>query len=269
MRFSFFCRTLEMGSIIALMTFAPSTLASAPQPQSAAPAKSSEEQVRESVATEKKHTFQDLLHGDPDAVADEKKFFALATDPELKQRVASILLGIGVRDQVYRDYLEHAAREALADETPWPDRHNAEGEPVDWNPVFLKWCEKRGLMPWATFRKVAYEVPTPWYYVAASGDPVFYDLLMQGLRSHNLMIVVWAAEGLAKLQDPRSIEPLIAAGRHAVGEARYGIGKSLLYFSDPRAQAAAEEFYASRQKELLELERKDAKEKGVKGLFQW
>jgi len=259
-----------MASIIALMTFAPSTLARAQQPQSAAPAKSSEEQVREPNAAENKHTFQDLLHGDPDAVADEKKFFALATDTEMKQRVASILLSLGVRDKVYRDYLEHAAREALADETPWPARHNAKGEEEDWNPAFLEWCKKRSLEPWATLKKVVYEVSNPWYYLAASGDPAFYDLFIEGLHSHNLMIVGTAAQGLAKLQDPRAIEPLIEAGRRTPGVGRGGIRKSLLYFSDPRAQAAAEEFYAlTNSKKLMDLHRQEAKEKGAKGLFQW
>ncbi len=245
-------------------------LGDAQQPQGAARDEPNEEKVRELLElNNKKHTFEDLLHGDPDAVANTQKIFALTSDPELKQRLASILLSIGVRDKVYRNYLEHAAREALADETPWPKQYDAKGEPQDWNPVFLEWCQKRRLMPWATLKKVTYEISMPWYYLAASGDPSFYDLFIEGLHSHNLMIVGDAARGLAKLQDPRAIEPLIAAGRHTPGEGLAGIRESLLYFSDPRAQAVAEELFTPTEKRLLELKRQKAKEKGVKGLFQW
>lgn len=236
--------------------------------QSNAPVKTNEEQLQELLnPTDPKYTFEDLLHGNPTAVAGARKFFTLSSDPAMKQRVASILLSVGVRDKVYHDYLEHAAREALADETPWPSKYNEKGEPEDWNPVFLEWCKKRGLMPWATLKQQFYELPVPWYYVASAGDPEFYNLLIEGLHSHNLMIVGIAAKGLAKLQDVKAIELLISTGQHTVGEARAGIGDALLYFSDPRAQAAADEFISN--KTHLKLKRQHAKERGVKGLFQW
>jgi hypothetical protein len=242
-------------------------LAEAQEAQSTVRAETNEEKVQE-LLNNKKYSFEDLLHGNPGAVADARNIFVLSNDPRLKQRMASILLSVGVRDQVYRDYLEHAAREALADETPWPIMYD-KGEENGWNPVFLEWCQKHGSMPWATLKILRYEIPGPWYYLASSGDPSFYDLLTQGLHAHNLMIAAWAAEGLAKLQDPRAIEPLIAAGRSTPGEGRAGIREALLYFSDPKAQAAAEQLYNPKEKKLLELERQKAKEKGVKGLFQW
>lgn len=244
-------------------------LAESQQAQSTAGAETNEEKVQE-LLNDKRYSFENLLHADPGAVANARNVFALSNDPELKQRIASILLSIGAKDRVvYHDYLEHAAREALADETPWPTQYDEQGEPKDWNPVFLEWCQKHDLMPWATLKRVQYKVPIPWYYLASSGDPSFYDLFIEGLHSHNLMIVAMAARGLAKLQVPRAIEPLISAGRHTPGEGLAGIRESLLYFSDPKAQAAAEELYNPKEKRLLELERQQAKEKGVKGLFQW
>lgn len=84
------------------------------------------------------------------------------------------------------------------------------------------------------------------------------------------MIAATAAKGLARLQDPRAIDELIATGRRVPGEARYGIAEALLYFSDPRAQAAAEEFAAVvEDKKVVEFMRAQAKAKGVKGLFPY
>lgn len=272
MRFRFLFRSRAWSTAAALAVAASQLVAagSAQQPQGTARAETNEEKAKQLLElNNKKHTFEDLLHGDPDSVANAKKVFALSDDPERKQRIASILLSIGVKDRVYRDYLEHAAREALADETPWPTQYDDKGQPQDWSPVFLEWCQKRGLPPWETLKKVYYEISNPWYYLAASGEPSFYDLFIEGLHSHNLMIAGAAAEGLAKLQDPRAIEPLITAGRHTPGEGRGGIRTALLYFSDPRAQAAAEEFFTPTEKRLLELKRQKAKEEGVKGLFQW
>lgn len=228
------------------------------------------EQKAQELLNDGKHTFDDLLHGEPGAVANARNIFDLTTEPALKQRLASILLSIGQRDKRYEAYLEHAAREALADATPWPLKYDEKGEPKDWDPVFLEWCKTRGLMPWATLKKASYETPGPWLFLAASGDPNFYGLFMEGLHSHNLMIVAMAALGLAKLQDPRAIDILIKTGHQTVGEARIGIGQALLCFSEPRAQAAAEEFFGD-DKKLFEMERQLVKEKGIKGLgmFNW
>ncbi len=79
--------------------------------------KTNEEKAR-ALLNDKRYSFEDLLNAKPGAVADAKKIYALTSDPELKQRLASILISIGVKDQVYREYLEHAARMDLANETP-------------------------------------------------------------------------------------------------------------------------------------------------------
>ncbi|MGH9566858.1 MAG: hypothetical protein ACRD4I_12790, partial [Candidatus Angelobacter sp.] len=80
-----------------------------------------DEKVKELLAlNQKKHTFQDLLNGNRDAISIDEQVFALSTNSELKQRIASILISVGVKDQVYFDYLVHAAKEALGNDMPWP-----------------------------------------------------------------------------------------------------------------------------------------------------
>ena len=232
------------------------------------PPKSNDEIIQE-LSNDPRYSYEDLLHGNPGAVANAKKAFELSNDPLLKQRLASILLAVGVKDKSYQIYLEHAAREALADKTPWPICYR-DKEKYDWNPVFLEWCKKRDLDPLETLKRVHYEVPAPWTYLAAAGDPAFYKLLIEGLSSQNQYIVAMAARGLAKLQDSGAVDSLIAAGRRALPEGRFGIGESLLYFQDPKAQSAADEFLAATvTKEHAENLRKAAREKGLKNLFDW
>jgi HEAT repeat protein len=225
------------------------------------------EKKAEELLNDKRYPFEDLLAAKPDAVANAKQIFALTADARLKQRLASILLSVGVKDPLYLDYLTSAAKQALENDMPWPTLYDKEGQivPKVINPAFLKWCKERGLDPRDTFEAAYYEIPIPWYYLAGSGDPRGYTLLITGLHSANPMIVAWSATGLAKLQDPAAIEEIIAAYHRAPAETRVEIAESLLYFPDSRAQAAAEEFI--RDKELLARRRQKIKEKGTKMLF--
>ena len=232
--------------------------------------KPDDEKAQELMLLQKKtHTFEDVLNRDPDAIANEMQLFCLTSDPELKQRLASILMSIGVKDKIYFDYLTDAAKKALNNDMPWPTLYDEHGDIIEKgaSPAFLEWCRKHGVSPNEARSYAYYEIPNPWYYLAAAGDPRAYDLLIEGLHSHNLMIAGTAAQGLAKLQDPRAIPELIATGRGVPGEARFASGQALLYFSDPRAQAAANELITD--KNLLERERHEAQTKGVKGLFHY
>jgi hypothetical protein len=62
---------------------------------------------------------------------------------------------------------------------------------------------------------------------------------------------------------------LIATGRAAPAEARGGISEALLFFPDPRAQAAAEEILPDKEKHMVEVWRRDIKTRGLKALFPW
>ena len=155
---------------------------------------------------------------------------------------------------------------------PWPtlyDEHGAKRSTTvnTLNPDFLKWCKEHHEDPASAFEAAYYEVPVPWYNLAAAGDQRSYSLLIQGLHSHNLMIQVWAAMGLAKLQDPGAIDPIIAAVRNAPAETHDAMAKVLLHFQDSKAQAAADELFA--HKEYLEPLRQQIKQQGLKELFPY
>ncbi len=194
---------------------------------------------------DKRYTFEDLLAGKPETVANAKRIFALTTDARLKERFASILVSIGVKDQTYHDYLVNEARKALDEDMPWPTLYDKSGKTISktadtLNPAFLKWCEAHHQDPRTSFENAYYKIPVPWYYLAGAGDPRAYDLLLLGLQSKNPMIASSAGRGLAKLQDKRAIDALIAAYHRAPLETRADFAVDLLYIPDSRAQEAAE-----------------------------
>src|SRR5258708_2271618 len=118
--------------------------------QQPATAGHSESQTKERKSDQTgEYTFDDLLNRDPGAIANEKKYFVRVQDPKLKQRAASILLSLGVRDRIYFDYLVDAAKKAFNDETPWPTLYDEDGNmnTKATNSVFSEWMKKQGLDP--------------------------------------------------------------------------------------------------------------------------
>jgi len=230
-----------------------------------------DEETAKDLDNDKRYSFEALLKGNPADIANAEKTFALTKDTQRKQRKASILLSVGVKDQIYFDYLADEAKKALAHDhdMPWPIEYGEDGlnKSDSPNPAFVAWCEKHELPFWEMYNIPVYELPNAWYYLGAAGDPRAYDLLVKGLRSFNLMIAGTAAQGLAKLQDPRAINELIAIGGQLKGEPRILVAESLLFFNDPKAQAAADELMP--RKGLLEIQRRDIKTRGMKVLFPW
>ncbi len=216
-----------------------------------------------------KYTLQQLLDKDPGAVKNAEKFFALTTDINKKQKVASILLSIGVPAAVYFNYLSAQAKKSLNVGIPWPTLYDEDGNVVKGklNPAFLEWCAQRELEPLSVFESTYYEIPGPWRHLAAASDPRAYQLLIEGLHSTNFVIASYSALGLAKLQDSRAIPEIIAALRRAPLETRFDIAEALLYFPDPRAQAVAEEFIPDKNK--LAIYRSKVKRDGVRGILSF
>lgn len=241
-----------------------------PPAQTKSSAQSNQQKAEELLNT-KKYSFQDLLNGKPEAVAYAKEIFALSNDPKIKLRGASILLRVGKGDQVHYDYLVAETEKSLeyANSMPWPTLYDKDGDiiPQKMNPDFLKWCEARKLDAWDTFEAAYYEVPIPWYYLAAAGDPRAYDLLIKGLHSSNVAISMRAAQGLARLQTSQAIGQIIAVGSRAPLETRSSIGQALLCFPDPKAQAAADALI--KDKKALALWRAETKSKGTRFLFPY
>lgn len=235
-------------------------------------AKENDEKAQQ-LLRDKSYTFDDLLNKNSDAVADAKKIFALSSDPKIKQRTASILLSIGVRDEMYLNYLVQAAQAAMERERdmPWPILDEKEGtvagrgKAYTFNPQFMDWCHRNAKNPNDEEFAAYYKDPLPWWFLAAAGDPRTFDILIAGLHFQNPMIVAISAKGLAKLQDPRAVDEVIVAARKAPKETREGLVEALVYLPGPKAQAAVKELSVA--DELTKYYENEAHAKGIKGLF--
>ncbi len=84
-------------------------------------------------------------------------------------------------------------------------------------------------------------------FLAQTMDKRAIPILRQALLSHNYMVEIVAANGLAKLQDKDSVPLIIEACRHAPSDAANVIAESLVYFDDPNAQNAVDTYLTKDQ----------------------
>ncbi len=233
---------------------------------------SNDEERASELLSNKKHTFEGVLSKNKSDISNIVSIFALTRDTDIRLRISSILISLGIQEPTYFDYLRAEALKVLAhdNDMPWPflkDSENAQKQTA--NPVFVKWCKMRRLDFWDVERALEYPKPDTWYYLAAAGNLRYYDLLVKGLHSRNSVIAANAARGLAKIGDPRAVDELLSAGKNASSEEVDGIIQALLYFPEPRAQKAAENYAAEYKDKMIETYRSEMKERGLRAMFQW
>jgi hypothetical protein len=78
------------------------------------------------------------------------------------------------------------------------------------------------------------------------------------------MIAVFAAKGLAQIQDKNSIPLIIAACQGAPTGYASEIAKSLIWFDDPRAQTAVDTYMPKEHAKIW----RDTRARGM-GVFGW
>jgi nucleoid-associated protein YgaU len=164
-------------------------------------------------------------------------------DPGNKEEIASALVRLGEKDDIYWDFLVKQATEAVDSDAPFPREFDSQGKMLDdhFSPAFLQWVKQHGLSPGDAGEMVVYRLPGKLFMLAETGDPRGIPLLRRGMSSANYMIQIMAAKGLAKLQDRDSI-PVIIAACQSSSWASPVIAEVLVYFDDPEAQAAAEKY---------------------------
>jgi HEAT repeat protein len=107
-----------------------------------------------------------------------------------------------------------------------------------------------------------YDFPGKVLLLGETGDPRGIPLLRRALQSRDYLIVVFAANGLAQIQDKDSIPLIIAACRRASTGFASGIAMSLIWFDDPRAQAAVDTYMPKEHAKIF----RDARAQGM-GVF--
>jgi len=190
--------------------------------------------------------------GATQAIPALKDEFAAAKEIWLKLAIASALVRLGDKDQVYWDFLADEARAAVESDAPSIFLRDSEGR-VDRNqremaPEFIAWAKAHNLDRAAAAQAQTFELPRNLFYLAETGDPRGRELLRMGLKSHNTTIQSYAAKGLAKLRDKESVPLIIEAGRTMPREvAAFLVAPALLFFDDPRAQSAGEMFISDKR----------------------
>ena len=202
-----------------------------------------------------------------EAIPDLQKAFTDATNSLTKENIASVLVTLGNKDEVYWSVLFKRAQEIVDSKAPYPLVYDTSGKSIrgSFSPEFLEWVKTNNLSQDEALNDQIGTFPAELSLMATTGDPRGRPILRAGLSSPNYEVRAAAGEGLAMLQDKASIPLIIEAARKAPSEAEAWIARPLVSFGDPRARAAAEELIPD--KALLAELKQRAKEKGPRGLW--
>lgn len=178
-----------------------------------------------------------------EGIPDLEKQFTRVSDPLVKAKIAQVLLSFGVRKEAYWNYLAESVQAVLDTNVPDPTIYNSQGKQVrGLSADFVAWARSRGESPGKAAEDAVYIWPGFVMLVGASGDARAIPLLRRALSSGNLMIQDAAAMGLAEMQDLTSVPTIIAKCKAAPPEVAAVIAESLVFFDDPRAQAAVDAY---------------------------
>jgi len=225
--------------------------------------------------------FQRLVDGDRTAIPALEQIFAkgnagesskddiLSLGDTFHAGIAGLLVSRGVKDPQYFNFILELARQAIDAGVPSPVAFGKDGlfVPHFTPPDFVAWCNDHNLELSQAARDAWYHLPSKVIPLASSGDPRGFPQLAKGLKSPNYMVVTVSAQGLARINDARAIPAIIEVCEKAPVEVLGAIAQYLIYFDDPRAQAAADRFITD--KKFLETFRNEVKQNGLKGIFGW
>ena len=169
-----------------------------------------------------------------------KDRFVLSQEEDEKGKIAAALVRLGEKDDTYWSYLVAQATAAINSDLPFPTAFDSQGRqiPGQVSPEFTAWIKAHNVAPEVASQDAVFGLPGKLVLLGETGDARGVPLLRQALQSHNPMIVIMGAKGLAAAQDKDSIPLIIEACKRSPGTV--AIAESLVYFDDPRAQSAAD-----------------------------
>jgi len=190
------------------------------------------------------------IAGAEQAIPVLQDLFAHGADADTKGWIASELVKLGDKDDIYWDLLMKQAREVVESDAPDFLNFDAQGKASDGpSPEFVAWAKAHNF----ALESVAYEAvyPIKLGLLARTEDSRAIPLLRRGLLAPNHMVEAVAADGLAILKDKDSIPLIVEACKRAPAEAASAIAMSLLQFHDPEAQRAAEPYLSGQLVDAL------------------
>ncbi len=169
--------------------------------------------------------------------------FAHTTDLSTKMKIVDGLVRLGDKDNTYWNFLLQQVTLAVYSDLPDPF-HDSQGKATgrQLSPEFKAWIQAHQVDTSTAINSALFDLPGKVMLLGETGDPRGIPLLRRALRSHNYLIVVMAAKGLAQIQDKQSIPLIIAAIQGAPPEYRVLIAEPLVYFDDALAQNAVDRY---------------------------
>jgi hypothetical protein len=177
-----------------------------------------------------------------------------------KAQVASALVRLREKKQVYWDYLVKQATLAVENDAPDPVSYDSNGKEKV-SPAFIAWVKAHKLGHRGVLDEYELMLPGPVLLLGVTGDPRGVPVLRRGLLSPNYTVESAAAQGLAQIGDEASVPLIIEACGKAPAKETASIARSLVYFDDPEAQKAVDKYVPKDQAKLYRGERARGKKK--------
>jgi HEAT repeat protein len=181
---------------------------------------------------------------DPDQIPALAAEFSRTSNPSLKAKIASVLLRLGNKDDQYWDFLIKQATSVLDNDAPLYLAFDADGNESHQQPSqeFINWTTTHHVPLQQAIEDQAFHYPFLILDIASIGDPRAIPILRRALLSPSPLIQSPAALGLAELKDKDSIPLIIEACKRAPSSAAGIIAIPLVYFDDPAAQSAFDQY---------------------------
>jgi HEAT repeat protein len=199
------------------------------------------------------------------AIPSLEEQFGRTTDVDTKTKIANGLVRLGDKHNTYWNYLLEQATLAVDSDVPDALFSDPVGKTRDQISSELQaWAQAHNISANTAAQSAMYDLPGKVFELAQTGDPRGIPFLRRALQSRNYMIAIFAAKGLAQIQDKDSIPLIIAACQRAPTGDASGIANSLIWFDDPRAQTAVDTYMPKEHAKIF----RDARAQGMKP-FGW
>lgn len=187
--------------------------------------------------------------------------FGRTKDALDKAHIASALVRLGDKKDIYWDFLVKQATVAIESGIPDIFAYDSQGKLIGGpSQEFTAWAQAHNLSL-AAAQEQAISFLGAVMALAVTMDWRAVPLLRQALSARDYMIQSSAAEGLAAIQDKESIPLIVDAVKKAPAEAGAVIARSLVYFDDPEAQSAVDKYVPKDSAKVL---REDRAARGMK-----
>jgi HEAT repeat protein len=188
-------------------------------------------------------------------VAILKQNFLNTQDERDKAESASALIGLGDKEDIYWDFLLRQATSVLESEASSVMKSDSQEKPIEGTSSYEAWAKQD-----REFNEMLTFVET----VAETRDPRGVRLLRRALSSPSFQSI--AAAGLVRARDRESIPLIIDLCKNASPEvARFFASQVLVYFDDPRAQSAVDQYLSKEDAKAA----REEKANGVGPLGPW